>query len=491
MKFSHNKIKISVIKKCGARLKQYTAVLPVFLLTIAACVYANDSDVRHNSERTLTFAQAAELAVAASADLRYSRASQTIMEGAWRWGVMSYLPRLSISVSENDRLQQLGADTFMKNYGINIDQLIWDGGRTSMTRQLERMEIDMTTSRLERKASEIAEAAIAAYRNVLSSRAILDIQISALEILEEQRRILNEEVRLGLALEIDLASADINLAEARINILSIRLDLDEMEIQFTELLGLDHMPVLAETVDINRPVMLPVSSAAAVIAREQNPEIKEARHSIAKKRLELNYVMRTWIPTFRVNGNFGISGHDYPLTRSNWSIGLSIEFSNPWFSNRFNAQMGWEPPYDRTAMIQNNFTPLPDPASGYGINQARLALALEQENYNVLLERMGRMAAIAIEKCAFAEQKRKLSMEAAALGKERYRIEEIRLGLGQITRLKLMEIFIEQTQREIAVIQTAIALLEAERELELFLNLDPGELSKLALLFYSSYSPLH
>jgi len=478
MKFSHNKLNISA------------AVFTLIFLTVSAGTHANDINSFGGTERALTFAQAAELAVAASADLRHSRASQTVMEGAWKWGVMSYLPKFSVSVSENDRLQRLGADTFMKNYGINIDQLIWDGGRTSMTRRLERMEIDMTSSRLDRMASEIAEEALAAYRNVLSSRAILEIQKSALEILEEQRRILNEEARLGLALEIDLASADISIAEARINILSIQLDLDEMELQFTELLGLDHLPILTETVDIHRPIMLPVASAAAVIAREQNPNIKEARHSIAKRQLELNYAMRTWIPTFRVNGNFGISGQDYPLTRSNWSIGLSIEFSNPWFSNRFGAQAGWEPPYDRTAIIQNSLTPLPDPASSYGINQARLALTLEQENYNILLERMGRMAAIAIEKCAFAEQKRKLSLEAAALGKERFRIEEIRLSLGQITRLRLMEIFIEQTQREIAVIQAAIALLEAERELELFLDLEPGELGKLALLFYSSYSSL-
>jgi len=320
---------------------------------------------------------------------------------------------------------------------------------------------------------------------VLSSRAILEIKRSALTVLEEQRRILNEEVRLGLALDIDLASADISLAEAKIDILSLRLDLEEMERQFTELLGLDSLPVLTETVDIHRPVMLPVPSAAAAVAKEQNPELAEARHSIAKKQLELSYVMRTWIPTFRVNGNFGISGQDYPLTRSNWSVGISIEFSNPWFQNRFGAQMGWEPPYDKTAMIQNSFTPLPDPASGYGISQARLALTLERENYAVLLERIGRVAAITVEKCAFADQKRVLSLEAAVLGSERYRIEEIRHGLGQITRLKLMEIFIEQTQREIAVIQAATALLEAERELELFLNLEPGELAGLAMLFYT------
>jgi outer membrane protein TolC len=435
-------------------------------------------------EQTLTFTEAANLAVAASADLRHSRSSQAVMEGAWKWGIMAYLPRMSLTISENDRLQQIGADSFIKNYGINIDQLIWDGGRTAMSRNLERMELDLSLSRLDRTAREIAESAIAAYRSVLSSRAILEIKTAALSVLEEQRRILNEEVKLGLALNIDLAGADISLADAKLDIISLRLDLDEMEKQFAELLGLDYLPVLIETVDIYRTASLPSSPAASALAREQNPDLIEARHSITKKQMELNYISRSWIPSFRLNGNLSLSGQRYPLTRFTWSVGISVEFSNPWFQNRLGAQTGWEPSssgqYDRTAMIQNGFTPLPDPAAHYGRSQAKLALALEQEKYAITIERIGRTAASAVEKCALAEQKRILSLEAAAIGSERCRIEEIRLSLGYVTRLKLMETLIEQTQREIAVIQAATALLEAERELERLLDLEPGELSVFA-----------
>jgi len=43
-----------------------------------------------------------------------------------------------------------------------------------------------------------------------------------------------------------------------------------------------------------------------------------------------------------------------------------------------------------------------------------------------------------------------------------------------------MEKLIEQTQREIAAIEAATALLEAERELERFLDLKPGELASFA-----------
>jgi outer membrane protein TolC len=430
----------------------------------------------------LTFAQAADLAVAYSADLRHAQASQNLMEGAWKWGRRAYFPRFSISVSENDRLQQISQDSFLKNYGINVDQFLFDGGRTRMSRNIEKTELELSSSKVHRMSSEVAEAAITAYRNLLSSRAILEIKKTTLIVLEEQRRILNEEVKLGLALPVDLANADINLADAKLGIYSLRLDLTEMEKQFAEILGLQLLPELTEKVDIYRvspltsSVAIPTAMTAETLAREKNPDLIEARFSITKRKAEVKLISNSWIPTIRLTGNFALSGQHYPLTRYNWSVGINIDFSCPWFQNRISAQAGWEPPFDKSAMAQNSFTPLPDPAGGIGQNQAKLALALEQEKYNNLYEQIGRIAATAVEKCAFAEERRLLALEAITLGVERCRVEEIRLNLGQITRLKLMETLIEQTQREIGAVEAAVALLESERQLERLLDLKPGEL---------------
>jgi len=456
-------------------------ILTFIFVLITVCAYAND-----NNQYTLTFAQAAKLAVEASADLKHSRALQPLLEGAWAWGLRAYFPQINISVSENDRLQQIGADSFMKNYNINVEQLVWDGGKISMTRKLERMELDLSSSRLDRAANEIAESAISAYRSVMSARAILDIKKNALVILEEQRNILNEEVRLGLALQVDLASADINLLNAKIDIYSLQLDLVETEKQFLELLGLESMPVLTEKIDLNHFVVLPTASAAAELAKKQNPNLIEAGYSIKKKQTELRYISCSWIPSLRLTGNIGLTGQQYPLTRYNWSVGVSVDFSTPWLQNRFGAQAGWELPYDKTATIQNSFSLLPDPASGYSRKQAKIALALEQEKYKIALEQIGRTAATAVDKCTFTEQKKLLAIEASTLGAERCRIEEIRLNLGQITRLTLMETLIEQTQKEISVIEAVTALLEAERELERFLDLEPGELKEFAASFTDS-----
>ncbi|MCL2196189.1 MAG: TolC family protein [Treponema sp.] len=460
--------------------------LAMLLIFISPAVFANE-----NETRSLTFAQAANLAVESSADLRHSRASLALLEKTWSWGARAYFPQLNISISENDRLQQIGADSFIKNYGLSLEQMVWDGGRTSMSRKIERMELDLSIKKLDRMADEIAESAIAAYRRVLSSRAILGIKKDALSILEEQRKILNEEVALGFALPVDLASADISIADAKIDLFSLELDLKEIEKQFLEILGIEYIPALTEKINIYQSAVfysgksiLPAASAAAALAKEQNPDLIEARYSITKKQMELKFISISWIPSLRLTGNFALTGQHYPLTRYNWSVGVSIDFSSPWLQNRFAAQTGWEPSslgkYDRTAIVQTSITPLPDPASMYSKDQAKLALSLEQEKYQTIYERIGRTAAIALEKCGFMEQKRLLALEAAALGAERCKVEEIRLNLGHITRLKLMEIYTEQTQKEIAAVEAAIALLEAERELERFLDLKPGELINFA-----------
>jgi outer membrane protein TolC len=437
------------------------------------------------SARSLNFAEAANLAVAASVDLRNAYASQGLREQAWTLGLRAYFPRLGISVSENDRLAEIGADSFVKNYGINLDQLLWDGGRTSMARTLERTELNLAYNQLERAAADVAEAALSAYRNVLSSRAVLSIRESSIETLSQQRRILAEEVALGLALAVDLAEADLTLASMKIEILSLRSDLAEMEQQYAEILGLDALPELSEKVDVNRAALLPEAGAALRMAQERNPELGEMRYSIFRKQGELKYAARQWIPSFRLQGSFGLTGKAYPLTRYTWSVGLSIELSGPWLQNSFNIQAGWEPPYDRTAQLQNSLVPAPDPQSALTRKQAEQALVLEQEKYRLAFERAGRAAERGVERCLLADRKRGLALEAQGIAAERFRLEELRLALGQITRLELMEALLQYTQMEIASVNAAAALLETERELERLLDLKPGELAGFAAIKFS------
>ena len=161
-----------------------------------------------------------------------------LRERAWVLGRRAYFPRLNLGISEDDRLGAIGADSFLKNYSLTLDQLLWDGGRTAENRRVEQAELSLQGHQLERMAAEIAEAALGAYRSVLYTRLRLEIREAALEALGEQRNILRQEVELGLALASDLTGADIAVSEEEVEAASPRMELGEAERELAETLGL-------------------------------------------------------------------------------------------------------------------------------------------------------------------------------------------------------------------------------------------------------------
>jgi outer membrane protein TolC len=428
----------------------------------------------------LGFADAARMAVAASEDLKHEYASLAIREGAWIWGRRAYLPKISINASEDDRISVTGTDSFLKSYSINLDQLLWDGGRISMSRKIEKAEMNLAGSQLEQMAAEIAEGAIDVYRQVLSARTILEIRKKARESLQEQRNILSREIELGLALPLDLAEADITIAEAEIELLSLKLDLREAEEKLAESLGMEKLPSLSEKVDIGRSPKLPSPARARSLAEAGNPDLISARYSVERRKVEARYANLSWVPSLRLTGSAGLNGRQYPLTRYTWSVGLSIDFSSPWFSGSLSGSAGWEPPYDRTASLRNTMTPFPDPASGFSARAAVLSLSLENAKYNSVFKEAGRMAENGVERCVFLERKRVLALRALELEGERYRLSELKLELGKLTRLELMEARLDHAKSEVTAVEAAISLLKGERELERILGLKPGELSAAA-----------
>jgi outer membrane protein TolC len=422
----------------------------------------------------LGFEDAARLAVAHSLELKAARAGRALREGAWKLGLRAYFPQFSFTVSEDDRLSLSSSDSFLKNYTVSLDQLLWDGGRTGTARALERAELILLGDQLEQSEAEIAEAALDAYRGVLIGRKIISIREAALESLAEQRRILEEELSLGLVTALDAAAGTITFKEAELELISLRLDAEETETSFAELLGFDRLPELAESIDVSRSASPPSPGAVRQAALSRNPALIAARHTLERRRTEAKSASLSWLPTLRAEASFTVSGQRYPLTRQSWSVGLTVNFSSPWFTASAGGSAGWEPPYDRTARAQSSFSPLPDPASGIAVKQAKLALAQERENYTALLTKTGRAAILGVEKITLSEKRRVMALEALELAAEKYRLSQLLMEMGRITRVELMEARIEYAEKETEAVKAAAALLAAERELERLLNLRPG-----------------
>ncbi|MDR0447144.1 MAG: TolC family protein [Treponema sp.] len=427
---------------------------------------------------SLGFREAGRLSADSSIELKNQQARRAIREGAWALSIRAFFPQLNFSASEDDRLSLIGADSFTKTYTISLEQLLFDGGRTRAARSIERTELALLSEDLKQHESVLIETAVTAYRQILSSRMIAAIRKETLISLKEQYRIMTEELALGLVIPLDLIHAEITLKEAELELDSMIIQLEEQEKQFTELLGLDKMPELLEQVDVYRSPVIPGRETIYRAALDRNPDLIRLVHSIMQKETEVKLASRSLIPLIKATGSYSLSGQRYPLTRQSWNFGLSLNFSSPWFNAGAGGSAGWEPPYDKTARAQSNFSPLPDPASGLSAKQANLALALERENYLRFQERLEREAALGVNVLQLNEQRRILAVESLKLGAERYRLSEVLLSLGRITRIELMEERLKYAQKEAAAVEAATALLEAERSLERLIDLPPGTLEE-------------
>ena len=445
----------------------------------AAQVSAGETAGYTAGEKGISFTDAARLAVERSEELRSEYAARALREGAWRWGIRAYLPRLSISASEDDRLSEITGDSFLKNYSVNMDQLLWDGGRLSLSRKMERAELDLAGNKLVRMESDYGEAVVSGYRELLLGRNILEISENTRDFMNEQRRLLQREVELGMARPMDLIDAEISVALAELDSFSMAMDLEEAEWKFADRLGLEKLPALSERIDSQRSPDLPSPDVARALVESRNQELAAFRYTIARRQAELKTASLSWIPTLRLTGSFALSGRQYPLSRHSWSVGLVIDFTSPWLSGNFAANTGWDPPYDRNARLQQTAVPAPDPGAIFSVRAAELALNNERSRYQTALKEVLSAADRGIKTCSLLDRKRLLAMEALELEGERFRLAELRLSLGEITRLDLMEIRLDYAKRETAVVEAAAALLEAERQLERLLDLKPGELSSL------------
>ena len=425
---------------------------------------------------TIGYEEAGRLAVASSSELRQFRAQRALREGAWVLSFRAFLPQVSIVISEDERLSLISADSFTKNYAVNLEQLVFDGGRTRTARKIERAELMLLSDELNRNESAVIETALSSYRQILLSRMIISIREAALVSLKEQRRILVEELALGMVIPLDLVHAEITVREAELELEAMKIQNGELEKQFAEFLGLETMPELSEKIDIYRTPLIPDPQAVQRSALSRNPDLQRFLHSIMQKEAEVKYASLGWLPTIKLMGTYSVSGQHYPLNRQSWTVGFTFSFTSPWLGFSTGGNAGWEGAYDKTARLNGSFSPVPDPASSLGAKQASLALALERENYQVLLKKLERQAALEVQNLRLSDQRRGLAVESLKLGAEKYRLSETLLSLGRITRIELMEARLEYEKKEMQAAEAAVALLEAERSIERIIDCPPGRL---------------
>jgi len=428
----------------------------------------------------ISTAEAAALAIANSDELRSEYKSLALRKTAWLLGFSAYLPVVGVSAGTDERLSGYSQDSFAKTVSASIDQAIWNGGKLLAARLLMKAELSLAQAELDRKARDTGESAVSAYRAVLAARLRLGIQKDSLTAAQDQRRILAAELALGFANEIDLLEADIKLADMEIAVSDTNLSLTQAEAELMEALGVPELPELLERLPLDAGVPILDAAILADEAIKRSVELEIARHEIEKKRADLRVARLSWLPSIRLQAIAQASGTSFPLTRATWSLGLVIDFANPFLGGDAALHAGRELPYDRSASRSLNLKPLADPASITDSREAVIALKTAEELYESAVERLRRTVSLAIGRYAALGKKRDVASRALDLSNASLALTRVRVGLGQVIRSTLIEAELGCAERNIELVDSVSALISAERELEKMLDIPVGLFSVFA-----------
>lgn len=420
------------------------------------------------------------LAALNSAAVEAEKRRLELAEGSWRLGARAFFPSVELGASSDERLAEDGPDTFTKGLSLAISQLLWDGGRLAAARAAEKAELALARAELGRMERESAEAAIQAYRAAASARGRVLIRRETYAAAEAEREILAAELQLGLASSMELAELDLRLAQAELEILSAELALGEAEAALAEAAGVAAAPVSYELPDPDRPraaLDAADDEALAAAARARSPELRALRYESARKAAEARIAAFAWLPTVSLKAGLQLSGRDFPLTRSSWSFGLSLDFSGPYFGASIGASGGTERPGASTARTGASLRPLPDTAAPYASRRAALALSQAEAALSAASARVARAAVSAASAYRNALRGIDVARRSLELAEARRELVAKRLGLGQARRSELVKAALEREGEELALLDATAALLSAERALERLLDLEAGGLA--------------
>jgi outer membrane protein len=222
-----------------------------------------------------------------------------------------YRPRISLSAqvgeafidSTTKSTSTSGAATYTRSighnavqtYGATYTQTLLDGyGTTSRTRQAEQ-NVSAARETLRLSEQTVLLAAATAYMNLIRDAAILTLQRSNVEVLQEQLRQTQDRFRIGEVTRTDVAQAESRLASGRSTMLQAESNYVTSKATYRQVIGVEPGNLeAAAPVDRLSPSNL---QAAIQSARATHPSVTTAMFNVDSAQFQVKIAESSLYPT--------------------------------------------------------------------------------------------------------------------------------------------------------------------------------------------------
>lgn len=430
--------------------------------------------------------QAATFVIANSYSNLLNKQSLDAAYKSARFSVGQFLPSFNFSWSEDDTKKIGSTDTSVKSFSVNVSQLLYDGGKTKLTYTMNKVGAYYKIKEYEQSINELKLKAI----NQFNSCILLQKQIEIQENLEEnaqlQLAIIEEEYKLGEALESDYLEYLISYKKIQDKKKQYQRDYNTQLLNFKLLLNIENETELVlypteRMKDINTSYYLePLTKNLWSIFKSVNPSLRKEKTELYYKEKEYDFSKKTYLPQVQFLGGVSFSGEDYPLYAPQYTAKIEVSFNNnPLIPIKYNVGAGFE--NDRITNLNHTTQTSIAVHPEYFINQSSLKIALEAKRQEVKDVEKSMFQSLYNKICAHdlnIDIQKRLE-ETLELQKKRLEISKQELTTGQIKRIDYLEALEDIAQTQIQIIELISSIESNVMELEIELGLDFGRLQNV------------
>lgn len=342
--------------------------------------------------------------------------------------------------------------------GLEVSQLIYDGGRTRWAIDEARSGAESSRIELRSLEAQVVQQAAEAYYDAALAQRQVDIATASLALAETTLADTQLNYREGAAPEFDVVRAEV----ARDNQRTSRLQYEaQREIAFVRLKRLLDVPLdqaleltssldIAAEADVDQ-LSAAVRAAAGLASTEVHTAIVSAQQSLRLRKAQLSGAKADRLPSVSASSEFGLV--DYPEGffpantdwRTNWTVGVSVTV--PVFDG-----------FRRRAVVRGA-------RAEVVAAEARLADVVER----ALAEERTTNADITAAKAVWESSARTVSLAQRA-----YQIAELRFAQGSSTHLELVDARLSLEEAQLNQAQAARDLRVARLRHELLDGLPLG-----------------
>jgi outer membrane protein len=202
---------------------------------------------------------------------------------------------------------QTSGNVGFQSYGGTITQTLFNGlGTASRTRQAEQL-VSAARETLRLAEQTVLLAGATAYMNLIRDAAILQLQRSNVEVLQEQLRQTRDRFNVGEVTRTDVAQSESRLAAARASLLSAESNYTTSKANYRQVIGVEP-GTLAPASPVDR--LSPQSLKAAVVeARARHPSVTTAMFNVDAAVFQVKIAESSLYPNLSLVGsaqkNFG------------------------------------------------------------------------------------------------------------------------------------------------------------------------------------------